>query len=82
MCILYSLFVAFILDGRGGYQNKAYQTSGRYTYDAQEEKITFQGGEFDGYSGEVRIREDGRYKLIFRNKDPEGSTMFKQECVN
>ncbi len=72
---------AFVLDGRGGYQNKAYQTSGRYTYNAQQGKVTFFGGEFDGYSAEVKIRDDGKYKLIFRNKDPESETIFKQECV-
>jgi hypothetical protein len=77
---------AFTLDGRGKYQNKAYKTSGTYFYDAAQHKISFSGGKFDGYSAEVVIREDGRYKIVFEPKPSENTDRItsparRQNCL-
>jgi hypothetical protein len=76
-------FGSFSLDGKGNYTNKAFKTAGRYAYDAQQEKIVFSGGKFDGYSAQVATNATtGKPKLIFKDKDPDGTSdrVFTQYC--
>jgi hypothetical protein len=68
-------FGAFVLDGKGRYTNRAYKTAGRYKY--QGSTITFSGGEFDGYSAEVKEIKNG-VALKF-NRTPTGRSA-EQSC--
>jgi hypothetical protein len=64
-------FGTFILDGNGSYTNRAFKTSGRYTYNGST--ATFSGGKFDGYTAQVK-KSKNSVSLKFKVEPSRGGS--------